>query len=91
MGGNLWLNNNQLKSLPANFGELKVGRDLRLNSNQLQSLPEGFESISVGGTLYELYLSNKQLARQMKDIGRYDVCCDEETKAQAKTSYKNNI
>ena len=48
----LILQSNQLESLPANFGELEVGRSLFLHNSQLQSLPEGFENISIGGNLY---------------------------------------
>ena len=48
----MWLENNQLQSLPDSFPQLKVGGDLRLNNNQLRSLPDGFANISVGGNMY---------------------------------------
>ena len=51
-GWDLYLSNNQLESLPANFGELEVGGDLFLHQNQLKFLPSNFGELEVGGTLW---------------------------------------
>ena len=61
MGGNLNLSDNQLRSIPADFGQLQVGGSLCLNSKQLHSLPEGFENSSVGE---DLFLYGNQLVEQ---------------------------
>jgi len=58
VGGNLYLDNNQLTSLPESFGNLKVGGDLYLYYNQLTILPESFGNLKVGGNLS---LDNNQL------------------------------
>ena len=49
IGGDLWLNGNQLTSLTEGFNPT-VGGSLCLNGNQLTSLPEGFNP-TVGGSL----------------------------------------
>ena len=54
MGGDLYLNKNQLSSLPDSFGSIKVGGAtdghvlLHLGHNQLSSLPDSFGSITIG-------------------------------------------
>ena len=61
MGGNLYLENNQLSSLPASFGSITVGGILCLDHNQLSSLPDSFGSITVGR---DLRLNDNQLDDQ---------------------------
>jgi len=50
--GGLWLDNNNLTSLPESFGNLKIGGGLALYSNNLTSLPESFGNLKIGGTLH---------------------------------------
>ena len=45
-----WANNN-LRSLPDNFGDLTIHGDLRLHGNHLESLPESFVRLTVDGTV----------------------------------------
>ncbi len=50
--GNLGLENNNLKSLPESFGNLKIGGGLWLGENNLTSLPESFGNLKIRGSLY---------------------------------------
>ena len=52
LSGNLFLGQNQLRTLPESFGSLKVGGDLDLGQNQLRTLPESFGSLTVGRSLF---------------------------------------
>ena len=45
VGGNLFLLQNQLTTLPESFGSLTVGGYLSLERNQLRTLPETFPNV----------------------------------------------
>ena len=52
ISGDLSLDNNEIRSLPAAVGRLKVGGDLLLECNGLTTLPSEMAQMEVGGTLY---------------------------------------
>ncbi len=70
VGGDLYLSNNQLTTLPESIGNLKVGGGLDLYNNQLTTLPESIGNLKVGG---DLYLYNNQLTTLPESIGNLKV------------------
>ena len=64
-----WGNNN-LTSLPENFGNLEVKGNLILKYNKLVSLPESFGNLKVGGSLY---LDYNKLASLPESFGNLKV------------------
>ncbi len=61
----LYLHNNELESIPENFGYLTQLITLFLDSNQLITLPESFGNLNQLGCLI---LSNNQLTTEIKDL-----------------------
>ena len=49
----LWLNYNNLTSLPESFGNLKIGGNLYLDKNELTSLPESFGNLKIDVYMYD--------------------------------------
>ena len=66
--GDLWLNSNNLTSLPESFGNLKIGGSLDLDFNKLESLPESFGNLQIGGSLELRYNKLKSLPESYDDI-----------------------
>jgi Leucine-rich repeat (LRR) protein len=62
--------NNDILSLPENFGNLEVKGNLYLSYNQLTSLPESFGNLEVGGSLY---LGNNKLTSLPESFGNLEV------------------
>jgi len=62
--GRLFLNNNQLQSIPKEIGELKNLKWFDLRNNQLQSIPKEIEELK---SLKSLYLQNNQLSKQHQE------------------------
>jgi Leucine-rich repeat (LRR) protein len=62
----LWLDNNELRSLPESFGNLIQLQRLSLRANQLTSLPETFGNLSQ---LQELRLEQNRLSSLPESLG----------------------
>jgi Leucine-rich repeat (LRR) protein len=62
--------NEYIRSLPENFGNLEVIDDLNLDKNKLTSLPESFGNLKVGGSLY---LGDNELASLPESFGNLEV------------------
>jgi Leucine-rich repeat (LRR) protein len=62
----LYLNHNQLESLPDSIGNLANLQELHVNHNQLESLPNNIGNLA---NLQELYVHNNQLESLPNNIG----------------------
>jgi len=63
------LDNNQLRSLPESFGNLRNLEELWMANNQLQTLPETFGQLTQ---LEQLCLSNNKLSTLSESFGNFD-------------------
>ena len=71
VGGRLYLDYNNLATLPASFGSLTVGGGtLSLGDNNLATLPASFGDLKVGGGVY---LSGNPVAVSRPHFGGLDV------------------
>ena len=61
----LWLYENQIKTLPKNIGNLKKLRTLNLNDNQIKTIPESIRNLK---NLKGLYLLANPLDEKSKEI-----------------------
>ena len=61
----LWLYENQIKTLPKNIGNLKKLRTLNLNDNQIKTIPENIRNLK---NLKGLYLLANPLDEKSKEI-----------------------
>jgi len=68
--GGLWLDNNNLTSLPESFGNLKIGGTLHLGYNKLTSLPESFGNLKIGG---DLWLNHNKLTSLPESFGNLKI------------------
>ena len=66
----LYLDNNQLQSIPSEIGQLSTLKTLYLDNNQLQSIPSEIGQLSM---LQELYLAYNQLQSIPPEIGRLSM------------------